>query len=482
MGAKVAIVGAGPAGVASAKAALECGLDPTVFEAASSLGGLWKRAGGFTWPGMKTNLSHWNCSFSDYPWPEGTEDFPTSDQVEAYLSRYAMSMNVLSRLRFRQRVARVRPQEGRWEVSLEGGESATFDYVVLATGIFARPHLPVVSGADRYRGDVLHSSTYRGRDLPGRVVVVGGSLSGVEIAAQLAESGTDCIVIAAEFPWIAPRFVSREAGLSVPIDLMLYHRAVGAGANLPVAELNKSVAQFYEATFGNPGKVNPILQKKIDDRPPYVAISDNFLIHVADGKITPLRDRMVEFSETAIELASGQSVKADHVVMCTGYDADFSILSAELLTALEYDSSDLLTPLIADRTICHPQTQGLFFVGLYRGPYFAVIELQARTVAMMMSGRIPFPDRSVSLENLIAEREIRNRRPRPQFPHGDYVEFADLFAREMGVTPPAATGDPELDLALSRGAVTPAQYQLAGPDANFQIARAGVLSAFRRLS
>ncbi len=482
MGANVAIVGAGPAGIASAKAALECGLDPTVFEAASGLGGLWKSAGGFTWPGMKTNLSHWNCSFSDYPWPEGTEDFPTSDQVEAYLIGYAMSMNVLSRVRFRQRVAKVRPQEGRWEVSLESGASAAFDYVVLATGIFARPRSPAISGADRYRGNVLHSSSYRGRDLPGRVVVVGGSLSGVEIAAQLAESGTHCTVIASEFPWIMPRFVSREAGPSVPIDLMLYHRTAGAGSNLSVGERNKSAAQFYEAAFGNPGKVNPILRKSIDDRPPYLAISDNFLKHVADGKITPLRDRIVKFSETGIELASGQSLKADHVVMCTGYDADFSILSAELLTALEYDSSDLLTPFVADRTICHPQTQGLFFVGLYRGPYFAVIELQARTVAMMMAGRIPSPDPLASLKNLTAEREIRNRRPRPQFPHGDYVEFADLFANGMGVTPPSETGDPELDLALSKGAVTPAQYRLAGPDANFEIAREGVLSAFRRLS
>lgn len=482
MGAKVAIVGAGPAGIASAKAALECGLDPTVFEAAPSLGGLWKSAGGFTWPGMKTNLSHWNCSFSDYPWPEGTEDFPSSDRVEAYLVRYAMSMNVLSRVRFQQRVARVLPREDRWEVSLAGGESMVFDYVVLATGIFARPRSAVVPGEDRYGGDVLHSSSYRGRDLPGRVVVVGGSLSGVEIAAQLAESGTGCTVIASEFPWIIPRFVSREAGPSVPIDLVLYHRAGGAGSTLSVAERNKSAAQFFEATFGNPGKVNPILQKNIDDRPPYVAISDNFLTHVADGKIIPLRDRMVKFLDTGIELASGQSLKADHVVMCTGYAADFSILSPEVLMALEYDSRDLLTPFIADRTICHPQTRGLFFVGLYRGPYFAVIELQARTVAMMMSGRIPSPGQSVSLKNLNAERKIRNARPRPQFPHGDYVEFADLFANGMGVTPPPETGDPELDLALSKGAVTPAQYRLAGPDANFEIAQESVLSAFRRLS
>ncbi len=43
----VAIIGAGPAGLVSAKEAKAHGLNPTVFEKGSTVGGLWK-PGGFT--------------------------------------------------------------------------------------------------------------------------------------------------------------------------------------------------------------------------------------------------------------------------------------------------------------------------------------------------------------------------------------------------------------------------------------------------
>ena len=64
-GARVAIVGAGPGGLAAAKYAIEAGLDVTVFEASDDLGGQWHTTACHSgvWPGMQTNTSRAMTAF-----------------------------------------------------------------------------------------------------------------------------------------------------------------------------------------------------------------------------------------------------------------------------------------------------------------------------------------------------------------------------------------------------------------------------------
>ena len=63
----VAIIGAGPSGLTAAKAAIECGLSPSIFEKSSNLGGLWKSETRYVWNELHTNLSRHTCIFSDFP-------------------------------------------------------------------------------------------------------------------------------------------------------------------------------------------------------------------------------------------------------------------------------------------------------------------------------------------------------------------------------------------------------------------------------
>lgn len=79
-GKRVAIIGAGPSGLAAAKYAREVNLIPYLFEKADKVGGLWKTGTGI-WPGMKCNLSKFSCTFSDFPWPQETETFVSAEKV-----------------------------------------------------------------------------------------------------------------------------------------------------------------------------------------------------------------------------------------------------------------------------------------------------------------------------------------------------------------------------------------------------------------
>ena len=90
-GARVAVIGAGPSGLAAAKHALEAGFDVTVFEASDDLGGQWYTTAPHSgvWPGMHTNTSRAMTAFSDFPAPADHPLHPAAEQIQAYLAGYA---------------------------------------------------------------------------------------------------------------------------------------------------------------------------------------------------------------------------------------------------------------------------------------------------------------------------------------------------------------------------------------------------------
>lgn len=66
------------------------------------------------------------------------------------------------------------------------------------------------------------------------------------------------------------------------------------------------------------------------------------------------------------------------MIFCTGLQPSLRFLSEEVLHLLEYDEQDLLQPLILHLQTWNPRVPNLGFVGMYRGPYFGSMELQAR--------------------------------------------------------------------------------------------------------
>lgn len=488
MASRIAVVGAGPSGIAAAKAALECSLEPVVFEAGYASGGLWRRNEGYIWRDMRTNLSKWTCSFSDYPWPAAADDFPHGSAVEHYVREYAGDFGVEDRIAYGQRITGISKCSNGWAVDTndQNAAPATFDGVIVATGIFARKFIPRVSGLLDFKGRLIHSGDYReAGDFRGRrVAVVGGSLSGVEIATHLADHGIEVILLFERAPWILPRYAPVEdQNLSAPLDLVLYNRKdriSGSGQALSLEDKNRATAAFFESTFGNAGDVSEALRTPVDGTPPYVAISDNFLDHVSSGLILPVRERLKGVGASYVTTEEERSIYVDDIVFCTGYESDLSFLAETIRSTVEYNARDKLVAHIACDSVVHPELQDLYFVGMYRGPYFGVMELQARWAAMMLAGEIEKPAETWSARKLDSERSIRGLRPRPQFPHGDYVEFADAIASRIGVYPNAAnfSGD---ERALKEGPVIPAHYRLNGPHAKRGLAADQIRSACARV-
>ena len=68
----------------------------------------------------------------------------------------------------------------------------------------------------------------------------------------------------------------------------------------------------------------------------------------------------------------------DDVILCTGYaPRALPFLSPEALARLAFAPLDAFCPLLLAKLTWAPGTPGLAFVGMYRGPYFGIMELQA---------------------------------------------------------------------------------------------------------
>ena len=104
---RIGIIGAGVAGLATAKALMQAGHDVVVFDKTPDVGGVWSATRRY--PGLTTQSTKATYGLSDYPMPREYPEWPTGAQVQEWLAAYAAAFHVDRHLRLNTEVTRAVP-------------------------------------------------------------------------------------------------------------------------------------------------------------------------------------------------------------------------------------------------------------------------------------------------------------------------------------------------------------------------------------
>ncbi|MFD2765258.1 flavin-containing monooxygenase [Micromonospora eburnea] len=418
---RVAVIGAGVAGLSTLKALRDAGVPAVAFESADTVGGLWVYGapGSPAYTTLHLNTSKGRTQFADHPMPADWPDYPGHARIASYLADYADRFGLHEDIRLRHTVTRVdRAADDTWTVHATGPDGPVrvdVEAVVVANGHNRVPKLP-----DGYAGectaDQMHSHDYRGPDqLAGRrVLVVGGGNSAMDIAVDASYAATRALLSLRRGVWVVPKYL-----LGRPSDTLN-----GALARRLPWRLRQRISQtMLTATvgpptrYGLPAPTHGFLQ----DHP---TLSDGLLSRLTHGDIEA-RPGIARFAGNRVEFTDGRADEVDLVIWCTGYRVAVPFLDPALLG----DGADRL-PLYLH--VFHLDAPGLAFVGLMQstGAAFPLVEAQARLVAGRLAGTWAPPDPARQAAACRAELRAATARWGQRRPHLR-VDF-DAYLAELG--------------------------------------------------
>ena len=186
----VVVIGAGQAGLAVSRVLTDLAIEHVVLER-GTVADRWRTRG---WDSLTLLTPRWLSRLPRWRWagsdPHG---YMTRAEIVDYLSGYAASF--AAPVAEHAEVLDVRAADDGFAVTSTAGRWTAPD-VVVATGHCALPYVPV-AGADLAPGvRQLSADEYRNpASLPeGRVLVVGASAGGAQIADELREAGRDVLL------------------------------------------------------------------------------------------------------------------------------------------------------------------------------------------------------------------------------------------------------------------------------------------------
>ncbi|KAJ8723979.1 hypothetical protein PYW07_007959 [Mythimna separata] len=203
---RVCVIGAGIAGLASARYLKDKGINFTVLEATQYVGGTWRydpRTGTdengqplhtSMYKNLRTNLPKPTMELKDFRLPDHLPSFPSWRDYYRYLQAYAKHFDILKYIKFLHNVVHVRRVGDVWKVKHEHVLTKEtfeeeYDYVIVGNGHFSKPNMPNIPGEELFKGKIIHSHDYREPEpyRNRRVLVVGAGPSGMDIGLDVAD-------------------------------------------------------------------------------------------------------------------------------------------------------------------------------------------------------------------------------------------------------------------------------------------------------
>lgn len=404
---RVCVIGAGVGGISMGKALQEYGIPFDCFDARDRIGGIWAfdpdRKYTSVWHAMNQNTPRGLYQYSDFPMPDDYPDFPSHQQVHAYLERYVDHFGFRDRIRLNTAVEKAeRREDGTWRIRLSNGEVRHYDALVVANGHHNEPNFPDYHYRDKFDGDAIHSRFYRYRETyrDKRVLVVGVGNSGSQVAVDISHAAKST-------------YISLRRGVYV-----LPHYLFGIRMDKAMAFLNdwwfKKILPYPLFNLVHTGLYRALIAKRKQmgmPKPDHLmmaslpTLSESFANRIGDGKLKIVPEvRRIEGKR--VHFADGSSVEVDSIVYSTGFKTTFPFFDKSFI-----DAEDNKVPMF--KRIFVPGVDNLAFIGLFQAVtwgFLDMMEEQSRMVAEYFTGFYKLPTvaqqhKDISREQKVIQRE-----------------------------------------------------------------------------
>ena len=401
---RVGIIGAGIAGLVTAKVFLSNGFEVVIFDKEPTLGGVW--AASRTYPGLRANNSRETYCFSDYDHDKSVGFFPTADDIRNYLESYTDHFKIRQHIRFNCEVTNLETgvTNPGFELTVRNVETNTsetlhFPFIVICNGAFSTISIPEIEGMENFSGQICHSSQCMDPTVADaeKVITIGAGKSALDCAASAALKDKSSTIVFRKAHWMAPRFL--------PGGLRSDLRMVSRFAELFIEYPNRTK---FEKFLHGPGKLlvklwwavqNAVIPKAAKMAPimipehkmpagfESIGQIDDFYDLLNADRIIAKRASIAKFTENGVELDNGEQLGADLVVFATGWQRDLSFIEKSLREQIFQSGRFRLY-----RRILPPEQRRLAFVG-----YFPTLacpissEIAAHWTAQSFSGTLQMP-------------------------------------------------------------------------------------------
>jgi len=494
------------------KELLDEGHQPTCFERASGLGGVFRfgESDGVVWESCRLTSSGLLTAFSDFPDPRGRTGHLTVSEYVEYLNAYAESFGVTPHIRFGTSVDAVVPhQAAGWMVRTRdagGIREQHFDAVAICSGLHQYPHVPRFEGGETFTGSVLHCAHYRrpAQVAGKKVLVVGAGESGADVVAEVAGHAAETALSLRRGVAAQPRRM-----FGVPKDYLTSRilnsashwvfqtrnpeddrkRRIYKAVFFPLVVLDKGLQLFYRffweflplfssrhfgevrANLKTRGLTVDLLEESggtVNEQ--FGTKTDDFVRAIALGRCRRV-PAIARFGGPRVTFDDGSHFEPDLVLLCTGFDTRMPFLDPVIAAAPRYLHA--FNPEVGST---------LAFIGFLRPAFGAIpplAELQARWFALLVSNKLELPAAKEMRESIERWTQFRRHMFRPvqeRLGHlVDHTPFCDELASQIGCKPTwHAVRQEKLAFRLRFFAApfVAAQYRLIGPHAKPDLARA----------
>jgi Flavin-binding monooxygenase-like len=375
---KVCVIGAGPSGITAAKNLLDEGVDVTVFDFGSEVGGNWvfNETEGHSSVFETTHIisSKTLSQYDDFPFGAEVPDYPSHRHLAAYFQAYAKHFNLYQFIQFQTLVKHCeQTADGKWLVITEKNGIETksfFDAIAVCNGHHWLPRTPQYKG--HFDGEFIHSHAVKrfARFKDKRVLVIGGGNSACDVSVESSRVAASVDLSWRRGYWIAPKFTMGKPSDVVGEQLSfmprwLWKKLIGLTLKFRNGE-NK--------LYGLPNPEQPFGFH-------HPTINEDLFFTIRHGKIKPRPD-IERLEGSTVHFKDGSTGEYDTIVACTGYQIVHPFFDKNLI---DYREGDV--PLWLK--MFHPTIENIYFIGLFQplGCIWPGSELQAKLMAQHVVGK-----------------------------------------------------------------------------------------------